>query len=260
MRSRRGFFVIWKCLPEIAPQGHFLALRAQGATAPLGPPRNDKSESFTPQNAYRKSCQSAWRSASALYRGIKPQEGTGAPRAPLTCHCEEQSDVAISQYPAASWESYRRKRSCLPEIATSAFGLLAMTNRGAFAILTAVCTGCKCIAGRGMPLPYSARPEVCVFFILHFSVFSIHFLHMPLPYSALQEAMGKTPLSTLNSRRPAGGYPRTGISSNPGRAPIPRRGSDCSRPDCAPRSPRVSARRPAAGSARPTERNTSRFP
>ena len=87
--------MIWKCLPEIAPRGHFLALRAQGATAPLGP-RNDKSESFTPQNAYRKSCQSAWRSASALYRGIKPQEGTGAPRAPLTCHCEERSDVAIS--------------------------------------------------------------------------------------------------------------------------------------------------------------------
>ena len=86
------------CLPEIAPQGHFLALRAQGATAPLGPPRNDKSESFTPQNAYRKSCQSAWRSASALYRGIKPQEGTGAPRVPLTCHSEERSDVGISQY------------------------------------------------------------------------------------------------------------------------------------------------------------------
>ena len=31
-----------------------------------------------------------------MYRGIKPQEGTGAPRAPLTCHCEERSDVAIS--------------------------------------------------------------------------------------------------------------------------------------------------------------------
>ena len=25
-----------QCLPEIAPQGHFLALRAQGATAPWG--------------------------------------------------------------------------------------------------------------------------------------------------------------------------------------------------------------------------------
>lgn len=35
-----------------------------------------------------------------------------------------------------------------------------------------------------MPLPYSARPEVCVFFILHFSVFSIHF-YVPLPYNAL---------------------------------------------------------------------------
>ena len=44
---------------------------------------------------------------------------------------------------------------------------LAMTNRGAFAILTAVCTGCKCIAGRGMPLPYNGvynhreYPEIC---------------------------------------------------------------------------------------------------
>ena len=133
MRSRRGFFVIWKFLPEIAPQGHFLALRAQGTTAPLGP-RNDKSESFTPQNAYRKSCQSAWRSASALYRGIKPQEGTGAPRAPLTCHCEERSDVAISQYPAASWESYRRKRSCLPEIAPQGH-FLALRAQGATAPL-----------------------------------------------------------------------------------------------------------------------------
>ena len=222
MRSRRGFFVIWKCLPEIAPRGHFLALRAQGATAPLGP-RNDKSESFTPQNAYRKSCQSAWRSASALYRGIKPQEGTGAPRAPLTCHCEERSDVAISQYPAASWESYRRKRNCLPEIATSAFGLLAMTNRG--------------------PLPFYRYP---------IRIGSI------APGPAVPSPT--TPLSTLNSRRPAGGYPRTGISSNPARAPIPRRGSDCSRPDCAPRPPRATARCPAAGSARPTGRNTSRFP
>ena len=47
-----------------------------------------------------------------------------------TCHCEERSDVAISQYTVASWESHRRKRNCLPEIATSAVGLLAMTIRG----------------------------------------------------------------------------------------------------------------------------------
>ena len=79
-----------------------------------------------------------------MYRGIKPQEGTGAPRAPLTCHCEERSDVAISQYPAASWESYRRKRNCLPEIATSAFGLLAMTSLGALHICRKYLQICSC--------------------------------------------------------------------------------------------------------------------
>ena len=54
-----------------------------------------------------------------------------------------KADVAISQYPAKSWESHRRNRNCLPEIApqghflalraqgaTSACGLLAMTNLG----------------------------------------------------------------------------------------------------------------------------------
>ena len=35
-----------KCLPEIAPQGHFLALRAQGATGAKRP-RNDKFGSLT---------------------------------------------------------------------------------------------------------------------------------------------------------------------------------------------------------------------
>ena len=43
---------------EIAPQGHFLALRAQGATAPLGP-RNDKPLVFailTAARLFRRSC------------------------------------------------------------------------------------------------------------------------------------------------------------------------------------------------------------
>ena len=225
-----------------------------------------------------------------MYRGIKPQEGTGAPRAPLTCHCEERSDVAISQYPAASWESYRRKRNCLPEIPTSAFGLLAMTSLGALHIRRKYLQICSC-----QRRSLSAATDAIGAYRFHggryesavpsrdchvglwpprndksgtVSILSLPNTNrqhctgrgMPLPYSALREAMGKTPLSTLNSRRPAGGYPRTGISSNPGRAPMPRRGSDCSRPDCAPRPPRATARCPAAGSARPTGRNTSRFP
>ena len=52
--------------------------------------------------------------------------------------------MAISQYPAASWESYRRKRNCLPEIATSAFGLLAMTSLGALHICRKYLQICSC--------------------------------------------------------------------------------------------------------------------
>ena len=44
-----------------------------------------------------------------------------------------------------------------------------------------------------MPLRYSARPEVCVFFILHFSVFRIHF-HAPLPYNTRTELSTSIPL------------------------------------------------------------------
>ena len=53
-----------------------------------------------------------------------------------------------------------------------------------------------------MPLPYSARPEVCVFFILHFPVFRIHF-HVPLPYNARQKASCSSPLSILVFPLPA---------------------------------------------------------
>ena len=198
--------------------------------------------------------------------------------------------MAISQYPAASWESYRRKRNCLPEIPTSAFGLLAMTSLGALHIRRKYLQICSCqrrslsaaTDAIGAYRFHGGRYESAVpsrdchvglwpprndksGTVIILSLPNTNRQHcagrgMPLPYSALREAMGKTPLSTLNSRRPAGGYPRTGISSNPGRAPMPRRGSDCSRPDCAPRPPRATARCPAAGSARPTGRNTSRFP
>ena len=57
------------CLSDIAPQGHFLALRAQGATAPLGP-RNDKSGSLTPLNRYCNTCNCQWRSGNAATDAI----------------------------------------------------------------------------------------------------------------------------------------------------------------------------------------------
>ena len=49
----------------------------------------------------------------------------------------------------------RRKRDRLREIATSAVGLLAMTNLGAIAFLTLARTSRRCSAGRDMPLPYN---------------------------------------------------------------------------------------------------------
>ena len=42
------------------------------------------------------------RSLSTSRRAIQPRKCTGAPRALLTCHCEERSDVAISQNTAES--------------------------------------------------------------------------------------------------------------------------------------------------------------
>ena len=74
---------------------------------------------------------------------------------------------------------------CLPEIATGA-KRPRNDKSGAVAILSLPNTNRRCSARRGMPLPYNARPEVCVFFILPFSVFSIHF-HAPLPYNARTE-------------------------------------------------------------------------
>ena len=99
------------------------------------------------------------------------------------CHCEERSDVTISQHPTELWESDRRNRECLPEIATSAVGLLAMTRQGGavvhqstsavacpllgaqgtplqipsetIAVLTVACANRQYNAGRGMPLPYN---------------------------------------------------------------------------------------------------------
>ena len=77
--------------------------------------------------------------------------------------------MAISQDTAASWENDRRNRNCLPEIAPQGHFLALRAQgataplgprndkSGAFAILTAVCTDYKCVAGPGCPLPYIGR-------------------------------------------------------------------------------------------------------
>ena len=103
---------------EIAPQGHFPALRAQGATAPAEP-RNDKSGS-----------------------------------ASLPCHSEERSDVGIS----CRHLRFRRGFPVFRPVLRDCRALLRKARNDksrAFTVLTIVCQFRRYSAGPGCPLPYN---------------------------------------------------------------------------------------------------------
>ena len=103
---------------EIAPQGHFPALRAQGATAPAEP-RNDKSGS-----------------------------------ASLPCHSEERSDVGIS----CRHLRFRRGFPVFRPVLRDCRALLRKARNDksrAFTVLTIGCQFRRYSAGSGMPLPYN---------------------------------------------------------------------------------------------------------
>ena len=104
------------CLPEIAPQGHFLALRAQGATAPSGP-RNDKSGAFAILTVSCTDC--------------KCVAGSGMPL-PYKGRCGRRGHTEICE--------------CLPEIATAPSGP-RNDKSGAITVLSSTCAGCRCGAG-----------------------------------------------------------------------------------------------------------------
>ena len=136
-RFRRECLVIRPSAAEIAPQGHFLALRAQGATAPLGP-RNDKSGS-----------------------------------ASLPCHSEERSDVGIS----CRHLRFRRGFPVFRPVLRDCRALLRKARNDksrAFTVLTIVCQFRRYSAGPGCPLPYNitshckrAGRAVRPFFLFH---------------------------------------------------------------------------------------------
>ncbi len=72
--------------------------------------------SFLKLLSYRHTPERARFFAYRLMQGAASSNAQGF----QNCHSEERSDVGISQYPAASWESDRQNRNCLPEIATGA--------------------------------------------------------------------------------------------------------------------------------------------
>ena len=105
------------------------------------------------------------------------REGTCSPYRPSlkwyalpNCHCEGasrpwQSHAPTSEFAEVALLSTRGLRDCtpraLPRAARSGrhVGLRPPRNdnSGAFTILTAVCTDCKCVPGRGMPLQWHAK-------------------------------------------------------------------------------------------------------
>ena len=117
-RFRRECLVSRLSAAEIAPQGHFPALRAQGATAPAEP-RNDKSGS-----------------------------------ASLPCHSEERSDVGIS----CRHLRFRRGFPVLRPVLRDCRALLRKARNDksrAFTVLTIGCQFRRYSAGSGVPLPYN---------------------------------------------------------------------------------------------------------
>ena len=65
--------------------------------------------------------------------------------------------MAISQNTAGQLGSHRQNRNCLPEIATSACGLLAMTNLGAGAVGEGIRKLVTAHGAQGVPLQTPAR-------------------------------------------------------------------------------------------------------
>ena len=65
--------------------------------------------------------------------------------------------MAISQNTAGQLGSHRRNRNCLPEIATSACGLLAMTIPGAGAVGEGIRKLVTAHGAQGVPLQTPAR-------------------------------------------------------------------------------------------------------
>ena len=81
---------------------------------------------------------------------------SGAPRAPWRLTKYTGVDpAAISGRQLRFRRRFSRYPSVYFEIATAPSGP-RNDNSEALTILTAVCTGCKCVAGRGMPRPYKA--------------------------------------------------------------------------------------------------------
>ena len=153
---------------EIAPQGHFPALRAQGATAPAEP-RNDKSGSASlpchseersdvgiscRQFRFRRECLVIRLSAAEIATAPLGPRNDKSGSASLPCHSEERSDVGIS----CRHLRFRRGFPVFRLVLRDCHALLRKARNDksrAFTVLTIGCQFRRYSAGSGMPLPYN---------------------------------------------------------------------------------------------------------
>ena len=135
-------------------------------------------------------------------------------RTPLTCHCEERKRRGNLAGPG-SRESDRRNRNCLPEIATSAFGLLAMTIRGPLPFyrqpvrIVSAAPGAACRSRQCTPnsywLPlkwYTPIASVAALSerLVHLQIMQRKFIGMRLPSLSLRGPEGAVAISSNRLR------------------------------------------------------------
>ena len=114
---------------EIAPQGHFLALRAQGATSGFRPPRNDKPLAFTilstavpqrkkpgmPENPASPIGSLTYRTVPWRGRGGRPRSGSSAaPRGPQCRWSRRRSCRRSYPHRRAPWQPRSACRASAP--------------------------------------------------------------------------------------------------------------------------------------------------
>ena len=91
-----------------------------------------------------------------MYRVIQPRKSTGAPQHHPDVSLRGAKRRGNLAVPGRITGYSRRKRNCLPEIATGA-KRPRNDNSGAGAVLAIACSDRQHCAGRGVPLPYNAQ-------------------------------------------------------------------------------------------------------
>ena len=122
----------------------------------------------------------------------QPGPATHLQSVQATVKMANASDLSLRGGRRPTWQSREGSHDFADSLPVIRLGTARLPRRfaprndklGGHCFLTLARTSRRCSTGRGCPLPYKARPEACLLFILHFSVFSIHFFTYAPPATA----------------------------------------------------------------------------